>query len=210
MTKYTELQIGDAVPLGAVRGVLTNERIMRGGVPASVWHPLRVAPGKERAAIASLARDKVTAFCPMDDRERVHRGQRITYQVPHVSQIIYAKFQHRPRWDVLQERRIITGVMCIGERPVVLGRDTIRILRGLTERAGKMVARADRVKAARDEMMRLNAGDEVEIVGGPMAGFRVQVTGHKAGLVWWNMLAENGMPITGQVSRDGVVKVGLA
>jgi len=203
MTKYSELKIGDAVPHKPVRGILSARRLMRGGSPCSVWHPLRVIPGKEAAAIASLRLGGVYAFCPMDDRVRVRNGKRIEYQVPTVSQIIYAKFRYQPQWDVMQMRRIITGVMCVGERPVILPADTIRILQGLP-------TRAEQIAKAKEELMRVNAGDEVELINGPMAGFRVQVTGSKDGLVWWNMIASNGMPVAGESSRDGVTKIDVA
>jgi len=201
--KYTDLQKGDYVPASTVRGIVGSALIRRNGVPVCRWHPLRVVPGQEKASIGRLARDGVWAFCPMDQTSRVRNGKVILGEKPMITQIIYARFNHEPRWDVLKDRRIITGVFCIGSTPIDLPKDVIRVLRGL-------MTRSERIKAAKQELLRLTVGDRVKIQDGPFSGFFADVTANYDGRVWWQTTISNGLPVKGESDRDGVLKLDLA
>lgn len=203
MTKTNTLKIGDVIPASIVRGVASSDAIRRDGVPVSHWYALRVMAGRERAAIETLARDGVYAFCPMSPRTRIFRGKKIETEYPTVTQIIYARFRTWPRWDVLKDRRVITGVFCHGSIPIILPKDVIRTLQGLP-------VKAERLRAAQDELMRVHVGEVVKLEGGPFSGFTVDVTKSVGRRVWWQTILANGMPMTGECSRDDVVKLGVA
>jgi len=194
--KHIDLKVGDTVPLDYKRGI-TGRKLDK-----PVWHPLRVAPGKELAATGILKRHHgIEAFVPTEDRQRTVRGQRITRTFPQVTQIVYAKFHYAPNWDVMRERRIITGVFCTGCKPIILTPDTIRIVRGLP-------TKAEELAAAREELLRVNAGERVRLVSGPFEGMEVDVTQAADRKVWWAVTLANGMPLKGEVSRDDVSKIG--
>lgn len=194
--RHLDLKVGDMVPLDYRRGI-TGHKLEK-----PVWHPLRVMPGKEIAATGILKRHHgVEAFVPTEDRERTVRGQRITRTFPQITQIIYAKFRYAPHWDVMRDRRIITGVFCIGGRPIELTSDTIRIVRGLP-------TKAEELAAAKEALLRVNAGDRVRLVAGPFEGMEVDVTQAADRRVWWAVTLANGLPLKGEVSRDDVSKIG--
>lgn len=197
------LKIGDRLPESQLRGIASDRRLIRDGVPASVWYPLRVRPGKEIAAIGQLERHGITAFCPMEKVRRVVRGKVIEFRKPSVTQFVYAKFQHEPLWHELQARRIITGVFCHAGRPIELPRDAIRILRGLP-------VAADRLRAAKEAMMRVHKGERVRITDGALAGFFAEVTEVRNGRVWWTTVFENGLPVTGESPVGSVEKIDVA
>lgn len=195
--KYTELKIGDAMPLDYPRGIVGAQ------MDEPRWYPLRVAPLKEQAAALILNRAGVRAFFPREVRSRVLRGKRKTYKHPQVTQIIYAKFKGRPNWDVMQARKIITGVYCIGTTPIVLPPDVIRVVQGLP-------TSAERIQAAKEALMRVHEGERVKLSSGAMAGFLVDVTREREGRVWWQYIASNGLPVHGECGRDGVEKLDVA
>lgn len=203
MTNLLTLRKGDSVPHTQVRGVTTGQPIYRGGVPACVWHPLRVIPGKEAASIARLKVAGVYAFCPMSPRVRIVRGKRFETEHATVTQIIYARFRHQPRWDVMKDRNIVTGVFCQGSTPIELPKDVIRILQGLP-------IKAEALRRAQEDLMRVRVGEAVKLEGGTFDGFSVDVTAVKGRRVWWQTLLPNGMPMRGETDRDGVLKLDVA
>ncbi|GAA6176922.1 transcription termination/antitermination protein NusG [Sulfitobacter pacificus] len=190
---YQNLKIGDAVPVSNRRGVTGRQ------LPEPKWHALRVRPGKEKASRETLRAYGVYSFFPVEERTRFFKGKRIVTEHAQVTQIIYARFKHQPQWDVLQDRKIITGVFCIGTSPIVLGADIIRAVQGLP-------TRAEELQAAREALMRIGEGDSAEVLGGPLAGLVVDVTKVRGGQVWWQTLAG----IKGQIDRDGLRKLNVA
>jgi len=188
-------RIGETYPLETRRGIL--------GQPLAnpVWHPLKVRPLKELAAVGILKRLGVNAFVPTEDRTRTAHGRRTRYQHPTITQIIYARFAHVPHWDVMRARQIITGVYCVGSSPIILTPDAIRIIRGLP-------TRDEERRAALEELRRVNAGDRGVLITGPFAGLAVDVTRSADGRVWWQAVLATGLPITGEVARGDVDKLG--
>ena len=194
MSDMRHLRVGDVLPIEPKRGIVGRK------LDQPVWHPLRVAPGKEIASVGILKRNGISAFVPTEDRTRHRNGQKITKTFPTVTQIIYAKFHYAPQWDVMRERRMIAGVFCMGTRPIILTSDAIRIVRGLPTRAEKLAA-------VREELLRVNAGERVRLTGGVFEGFEVDVTQVEGRRIWWASVLSSGLPITGEVSRDGVEKL---
>lgn len=175
--RYEQIKIGDTMPYDPPRGI-AGEKLP---VAEYRWHALRVPPMRERAACAMLKAQRVFAFCPMEDRVRFRKGRKIVQSFPTVTQIIYARFRHRPNWDVMLARKLITGVFCDGNIPIALHPDVIRAIQGLP-------TRAERLAEARAEMLRLRPGDRADMLDGPLAGFVVDVTRTEKGRVWWETI----------------------
>lgn len=192
--KHEQIKVGDTLPYTAPRGIIGDKL----PVGEYRWHALRVPPMKERAACAMLKAQRVFAFCPMEDRTRFRKGRKIVQSFPTVTQIIYARFRHQPNWDVMKDRKLITGVFCNGNRPIHLHPDVIRAIQGLP-------TRAERLQEARDEMMRLYPGDRADMLDGPLAGFVVDVTRTEKGRVWWETFGGiKGSSDAGVLRKRGV------
>lgn len=191
--RMTELKIGDIVPFAEPR------RITGKPLPEPVWHALICPPLKEKAAAGILNKNGVRCFFPREKRKRVHQGKVRVLKHPQVTRIIYAKFKHRPNWHVLRERGIITGVFCVGNRPVVLGVDIIRAVQGLP-------TTAERLAKAKRQLMVAAPGDRVEILDGPFEGFCVDVTKAENGRIWWAYVNDYGLQIRGECDQTEVVK----
>ena len=147
-------------------------------LPVPVWHALETAPQREMAVKGILAGEGVRACFPVESRRTVRAGKTITTDKPMVSRIVYAKFPRAPQWDILRDRRIITGVMCHDGRPIVLPPDMIRAVMGLP-------TSAERIAAAKAEAKRIRPGDTARLTDGPLAGLAVEVTAVKDGRIWW-------------------------
>ncbi len=178
--------IGQIVPYTAPR------RIVSGPETPPIWHCLIVPPQKERAAREFLRKRDIFSFFPSEEITRVVAGKKRTIEKPMITQHVYAQFRQQPQWDVMKRvHRLITGVYCIGGKPVAIPRDVIRHLQGMT-------VEAERLRAAQAELMRIREGDTAEIVEGPLAGFSVSVVGTSNGEAWWEMVsgAKGKMPVS--------------
>jgi hypothetical protein len=195
--KYDQIAVGDVVSWEKPRGIVGDR------LDKPRWHALRVAPGAEKSRIAMLRADGVFAFCPMEERERFERGKKIVTEHPTVTQIVYAKFQHLPQWDVLKARRIITGVFCYGTRPIDLPADVIRAVQGLPTRAEEMAAAKAEMMA---QMYQVERGDVAVFEGGPLDGLSVDVLDVRNGRVWWQMIGTGmkGDCTVGRVRKQNV------
>mgnify|MGYP000138510127 CR=1 FL=1 len=163
------------------------------------WYAIEVAPQREQVACQMLDLRGVTAFYPKEDRVSFVRGEKVVRKFPAISRLIYAKFTQSPQWDILKARRFITGVVCYGNRPIVLPYGAIRALQGLPDVQ-------DRLKQAREALMDLRKGDAATIPPGhPLSGFVVNVTERKGQRVWWEALIE-GNHIRGEASADALEK----
>ncbi|MGB0855151.1 MAG: transcription termination/antitermination protein NusG [Pikeienuella sp.] len=169
------LEKGDPWPFRSVRG-LTGSPI------ASTWYALITAPQKEAKTKKHLERAGVSVKYPTIDKVRHHHGKRYDYTVPMISQIIYAEFRYEPHWDVMRDRRVITGVFTNGGDPIPLSSDDVGRVMGLP-------TEAERIQAALIEVTRPKVGERAEITEGPFSGFFVDVTRVYAGQVWYEMLS---------------------
>lgn len=184
------LSIGDVVPLDYPR------TIEGGPLPSPVWFALTVPPNKENAARQHLRRRGI--HCCYPEREIAYRtrGKRHKRIMPVIARVVYAKFQREPQWDVMKVRKLITGVYCYENRPIAIPGDVISQVMGLPTEAEKL-------EAARREMLRVREGDAAEILDGPMADMVVNVTAVRDGRVWWETLTG----IRGTSSSGGLVRV---
>ena len=156
-------RIGQTFPAVTVRGIVSGPEM------APVWHALVVAPQRERATRDYLRNRDIYAFYPSEEVVRTHRGKRLVKERPLVTQHVYAQFRAQPQWDVMQRvHRLITGVYARHGVPVEIHRDVIRHLQGLT-------VEADKLRAAKMEMLRVRVGDHARIISGPLSGFMVEV-----------------------------------
>lgn len=153
------------------------------------WFCLFVQPGKEMATREHLRANGVYAFYPSREKRYTVRGKTYRRELAEVTGYVFAQFKHEPQWHILKERRrLITGVLG-GSFPYPIHRDVIRHLQGLTVEAQKM-------EAARREMLRVREGDKAKIIDGPFAGFIVDVRSvHGAD-------AEVDLPLAGRVKAS--------
>lgn len=181
--------IGDAYPFQSARG-LTGRPLS-----APVWHALITAPQKEAKTAHKLEIAGCEVQYPVVTRTRHIRGKRHDFTSPMISQIIYAKFIDQPNWDVMKERRIITGVFASGNIPVVLSENDIARVMGLP-------TEAERVEQERIEAMTPAVGERVTLKTGPFEGFMVDVSSTERGRVWFE--SAMGMRFTGEASVEDI------
>lgn len=184
------LRIGDVVPLD-------YPRTIEGELMASpVWFALTVPANKENAAKQHLKRKGIHSCYPEREVAYRSRGKRHKRTMPVIARVVYAKFHREPQWDVMKARKLITGVYCYENRPIAIPGDVISQVMGLPTEAEKL-------EAARREMLRVREGDAAEILDGPMADMVVNVTAVRDGRVWWETLTG----IRGTSSSGGLVRL---
>ena len=184
------LKIGDPWPFASVRGVTGKP------LDEPVWHALIVPPQREKNAAHKLGNSGVEVHYPTVESTRHVNGQPRKYVRPMISQIIYAKFRYQPHWDVMRDRRIITGVFSVGAKPLVLAPDDVSKVMGLP-------TEAERLEEERIDSARPRAGEQAEIISGPLTGFFVDVTKVQAGRVWFAMIGG----LKGDAKEDMVRRV---
>jgi len=151
-------------------------------LPKPVWHALTVQPGREASTRDMLANHGIHAQFPVDRRTRFRRGKKVVTAHPVVTRVVYAQFKAEPQWDVLKQRRLITGVYSRGSWPIEIPYDIIRAVMGLP-------TVAEELEAARQEMLRVREGDKAEITAGPLSGFMVDIQRVAHGRAWFTTLA---------------------
>lgn len=173
---FRNASVGDVFPASPPAQIVT------GPEHPPVWHCVMVLPQCEAKARAYFRARDVFAFYPSWGQKRWDRFRRehTEHERPHIPGHLYVQFRQQPQWHILKARRIIRGIMTQQGRPVAIHPDVIRHLQGLT-------VEAERLAAARAEMMRVREGDMAEIIAGPLAGMAVevgQITGNEA---WLNL-----------------------
>lgn len=171
----TNWRKGMRIPVDGRRG------LQEGHTPP-VWYALTTPPQKEAAARAYLEAQGLFAFYPNEERITTVRGKRRTRKAPIVGGYVFVQFTGHPQWDVIKDRPFFTGVVALGIQPYAIPRGTIRRLRGLTveaaERRRELREMQEQLRAARMPV----AGDQAEIVEGPLRGFLVDVTSVTGGM----------------------------
>lgn len=165
-------RLGDIHPAAAVRDIITETPM------PPTWHCLIVRPQSESKTRAYFDAKGMASFYPSQNYTRHMRGKKIQLERPLITQHVYVQFRSGVNWDVLKVRRLITGVYCRGNIPVAIPADVIKHLQGLT-------VEAERLKAARAEMLRVRPGDQARIISGPLSGLIVdvgEITGKEAWL----------------------------
>lgn len=165
-------QIGQIVPHAKPRGLTGAE------LSSCVWHAITVPGGKERAASEMLKSNGVHAQYPTRDVTYRQRGRKIVRKLPIITRVIYARFCHAPQWDVMKDRRLITGVYSRDGWPIEIPYDVVRAVMGLP-------TVAEELEQARREMLQPKAGHKARVLDGPMAGFLVDVRKVRHGRVWF-------------------------
>jgi transcription antitermination factor NusG len=196
MMQYGNLKPGDCVPYTPPRG------IQHGPETSPTWHALTVPPQRERAAREFLRARDVYAFYPSEERTRFQRGRKITTERPMIAGQVYARFTKPPQWDVMKEKmRLITGVYSLDGWPVEIPPIIIRRLQGMT-------VEAEKLREAREELLRLRVGDKATVKDGPLGSFAVEITGTRNGRYLWRSLTGVmlGKPISGESVRDMLAK----
>lgn len=189
----TDLKIGDPWPFKSARG-LTGRPLI-----APVWFGLVVGPQREARTAHQLKNAGVTVEYPVDQRVRHHRGKKYEYEVPMISRIVYGRFDYAPHWDVLKDRKIITGVFCNGVNPVQLDDTVVRAICNLPEIEDEL--ERERIKA-----MTPAIGEKVELRGGIFDGFRVDITRTEFGRVWYETVTGIGK-VQGSASVEQILRL---
>lgn len=171
-----EYKIGQLVPLEYQRGITGAP------LPRPVWYALTVPGGKEAAARDMLALRGVHAQFPVRETKYRQRGKQIVRKLPIITRVIYAQFHDAPNWDVLKQRRLITGVYGYGDKPIAIDYNIIRSIMGLP-------TVEEELAAARRELLRVREGDSATIAQGPLAGFVVNIDKVAGGMAWFTTLA---------------------
>jgi len=172
--RFTGVMIGDKIELPPQRGILGDK------IPP-VWHVLEVSAQKERATRERIKAEGEYAFYPSEERVWFVKGKKFEREQPMITRMVYAKFTRAPHWDVMKERRIITGVFSINGVPIAIPPDIIRRVQGLP-------TDAERLAAAKAELLRIREGDKAELTEGPFAGHVVDVFSVAHGRVWWETI----------------------
>jgi transcription antitermination factor NusG len=153
------------------------------------WYCLLVPPQKERATREHLRAAGIFAFYPSREKRWTVSGKTFRRELPEITRYVFAQFRHEPAWHILKERRrLITGVMG-GSHPYPIPTDIIKHLQGLTVEAQKL-------EAAKKELMRLREGDKAKVIDGPFKGFVVDIRGIHGDE------AEVDLPLTGKVKAS--------
>jgi len=166
--------IGQTLPPASPQGITTGPE----GPPT--WHCVIVPPQCESKARAYFRARDIFAFFPSETRTRHIRGRKVEIERPYIPGHLYLQFRRRPQWHILKARRMVTGIFCTGNTPIIIHPDVIRHLQGLT-------VEAQRLAEARAEMLRVREGDTATIISGALAGLVVDVgpiTGDEA---WLNL-----------------------
>lgn len=175
-SEFRAAKIGDVFPPAM------PAKIVVGSEHPPVWHCVMVPPQSEAKARAYFRARDVFAFYPSWCQKRwdPRRKEYTERERPHIPRHLYVQFRQRPQWHILKTRRVITGIMTQGGLPVAIHPDVIRHLQGLT-------VEADRLAAAKAEMMRLRPGDTAQIIAGPLAGLAVEVGQIRGDEAWLNL-----------------------
>lgn len=185
------LQIGDPWPFRSSRGIV--------GDPCEpVWHALITAPQQEAKRAGQLKNAGVTIRYPTVTKTRHINGTKREIIQPMISQIIYAQFSYTPQWDVMRDRKIITGVFARDGQPIALTPDDVARVMGLP-------TEAERIEAERIEAERPRVGERAKISGGPFDGFFVDVERVAHGRVWWSYVG--GLSFKGEVPEADIKRV---
>lgn len=198
MDRQAGYYIGQVIPAEPQRGIVHGPEI------APIWHALIVPPQKELAVREYLRAQGVFSFFPSENRVRVHKGRRIEREHPLVTRHVYAQFRQAPQWDVMKlRRRLIHGVFCVREEPVIIPAAIIKRLQGLTVEAEKLVMAKEELRRQRAAAMLVKPGDRAEVVSGPLGGFMVDVLEVKGGEAWFQFLTGG----KGRASADSLAPI---
>lgn len=157
------------------------------------------APQREAKAAHKLGMAGIEVQYAVEERVRHHNGKKREYTVPKLPRIIYGRFTRAPNWDVIKERRIITGVFSLRGIPVIVPDETVREIMGLP-------LEEERLERERIAAMTPNDGEQVQLSLGPLAGFLVDVERVEQGRVWYRYISDIG-PVRGEASIDGVQRL---
>jgi transcriptional antiterminator NusG len=180
--------------VGMVLPYIKPRGILGAALAFPVWHALHVPPQREAIARNILQAAGLRACYPEETRHRWRGKERSETLHPMVSRLVYAKLTHAPHWDVLKDRRIITGVVSHDDRPIALTPDTIRSVMGLP-------TTAERIAAAQAEAQRIRPGDRALLKAGPFAGLVVDVLTVNAARVAWDTPWGKGETLAGDMVR---------
>ena len=173
MMHTTRYEIGQTYPLERGRDIQSGE--IDGGPH---WFCLIVPPQQEAKARSFLRAKDVFAFYPSVQKCRPNPGgkrDKVCWESPIVGGMVFARFEQHPQWDVLKAFRFVTGVLSIGNRPVLMGPQTMRRLQKLTYEAEEAKREAEQLAARLAEAFK--PGDTAQITSPLFRGDICRVLG---------------------------------
>ena len=186
-----QLKQGDPWPFPPSRGITGHP------LDAPQWFAMMTAPQREAKTAAKFERENIEVTYPTRQRTRHIRGKRYDWVQPTVGQLIYAKFHRVPNWDVMKDRRMISGVISIGERPCAISSDVVRTMMGLESVASEL-------ERARIAALTPAAGERVKLHNSIFGDdFFVDVTRSEFGRVWYEGL-QGIVKIKGEANIEDV------
>ncbi len=184
---------GQIIPLDERQGIVGD------ALARPVWHAVFVPPNKECSTTEALKAKGCFAFYPKRTAKWFVRGKKIERDFPQITGMIYVRFKFTPHWHIMRDRRLITGVMSIGARPIAFPSEIIRRVQGLPDRA-------EALRQAREQLSEICKGDTVQLAEGPLAGHFVQVSDIRAdGTVFWFNDVLKGQANSGAMMKEGGV-----
>lgn len=182
---------GQILPLDTRQGIV-GDLLAR-----PVWHAVFVPPNKERTTTEALKAKGCFAFYPKRTAKWFVRGKKIERDFPQITGMIYVRFKFAPHWHIMRDRRLITGVMSVGTRPIAFPSEIIRRVQGLPDRE-------EALRQARERLAEICKGDTAQLADGPLAGHFVQVSDIRAdGTVFWFNDVLKGQARAGSLIKDG-------
>ena len=183
---------------GQIYPLARENQILGAELARPVWHAVLVPPNKDKTTAEALRTKGCGVFYPKRDKHWFVKGKRIERSYPQIAGIIYVKFKCAPQWHAMRNRRMIRGVISVGDQPIRIPSEIIRRLQGLP-------GRAEALRQARADLMQLSVGDTAQMPEGILEGHFVQVSEVKAdGTVWWLSLAGiKGQSSPGQLVKEG-------
>lgn len=182
---------GQIIPLESRQGIVGD------ALARPIWHAVFVPPNKERSTTEALKSKGCFAFYPKRTAKWFVRGKKIERDFPQITGMIYVRFKFTPHWHIMRERRLITGVMSVGTKPIGFPSEIIRRVQGLP-------GRAEALQQARKALTQICKGDTVQLSDGPLAGHFVQVSDIRAdGTVFWFNDVLKGQARAGSMAKEG-------
>lgn len=214
--RYLDLEIGDQLPHSAPRNITRGNLICPPHCPGrripkrrwergqpeyretpcqGHWYVLTTQPQREARSTEFLRQNGIFTFHPTKERRTHTKGVLKIEDVPIVPRLVVSLFTQEPQWDVLAQRKIITGRVDGPDGPAVIPHRIAEAMRGLN-------AAWHETEDARAALKAFAVGDTATLDGTALAGMRVTIARVHGGQVEW-VSVENPM-IKGRSGAAGL------
>ncbi len=130
------------------------------GVNSMNWHAVYTKPKQEDRVEENLSRASIEVFNPKLKRKKLVRGKYDYVVQSFFPCYVFARFEPKRHYHMLKYTRGVKGIVGAKGSPWPVSDEIIEIIRSRMNDEGMIVISQD-----------IKAGDKVEIVEGPLAGF---------------------------------------